>query len=251
MTGQLSGRLAGKRAFITAAAQGIGRATAETFLREGAQVIATDINMDILNQLNELDGDVITEHLDARDSAAISDAAERHGAVDILFNCAGFVHNGSILDSTEDEWDFAFDLNVKSMYRVTKAFLPAMLANGGGSIVNTSSVASAAKGIVSRCIYSASKAAVTGLTKSIAADYVGQGVRCNAIAPGTVDTPSLGDRINAAPDPEQQRRDFIARQPMGRLGTAQEVANLVLYLASDDSAFCTGQLYTIDGGVSM
>ena len=246
----MSGRLAGKRAFITAAAQGIGRATAETFLREGAQVIATDINMDILDQLNG-QGDVIVEHLDALDGAAIKAAAQRHGAVDILFNCAGFVHDGALLDSTEEEWDFAFDLNVKSMYRVCRAFLPAMLENGGGSIINTSSIASAAKGIVSRCIYSASKAAVTGLTKSIAADYVGQGIRCNAIAPGTIDTPSLGDRINAAADPEQQRRDFIARQPMGRLGTAQEVANLVLFLASDESAFCTGQLYTVDGGVLM
>ena len=250
----MSGRLAGKRAFITAAAQGIGRATAETFLREGAQVIATDINMDILSELDGQSGaggDVITQQLDARNGAAIQAAAERHGAVDILFNCAGYVHNGTLLEATEEDWDFAFDLNVKSMFRVSRAFLPAMLENGGGSIVNTSSVASAMKGIPSRCIYSASKAAVTGLTKSIAADYVGQGVRCNAIAPGTVDTPSLGDRINAAEDPVQQRKDFIARQPMGRLGTAQEVANLVLFLASDDSAFCTGQVYTIDGGVVM
>ena len=246
----MSGRLAGKRAFITAAAQGIGRATAETFLREGAQVIATDINTDILGELASGGGNVITEQLNARDGAAIKAVAARHGAVDILFNCAGFVHNGTLLESSEEEWDFAFDLNVKSMYRVTRAFLPAML-EGGGSIINTSSIASAAKGIVSRCIYSASKAAVTGLTKSIAADYVAQGIRCNAIAPGTIDTPSLGDRINAADDPDQQRRDFIERQPMGRLGTAQEVANLVLFLASDESAFCTGQLYTVDGGVLM
>ncbi len=244
----MSGRLVGKRAFITAAAQGIGRATAETFLREGAEVIATDINMEILS---ELSGNVITEKLDARDDIAIQYAAERHSAVDILFNCAGYVHNGTLLESTEEEWDFAFDLNVKSMYRVTKAFLPAMIENGGGSIINTSSVASAVKGIVSRCIYSATKAAVMGLTKSIAADYVSQGIRCNAIAPGTIDTPSLGDRINAAPDPAQQRKDFIARQPMSRLGTAQEVANLVLFLASDESAFCTGQLYAVDGGVVM
>ncbi len=246
----MSGRLAGKRAFITAAAQGIGRATTETFLREGAQVIATDINMDILGELEGRDNLTI-EQLDARDGAAIQAAADRHGAVDILFNCAGYVHNGTLLEATEEDWDFAFDLNVKSMYRMCRAFLPAMLENGGGSIVNTSSVASAMKGIVSRCVYSSSKAAVTGLTKSIAADYVGQGVRCNAIAPGTVDTPSLGDRINAADDPVQQRKDFIARQPMGRLGTAQEVANLVLFLASDESAFCTGQVYTIDGGVVM
>ena len=244
----MSGRLAGKKAFITAAAQGIGRATAETFLREGAEVIATDINTEILSQLS---GNVITEHLDARDNIKIQEAASRHGAVDILFNCAGYVHNGTLLESTEEDWDFAFDLNVKSMYRVTKAFLPAMIENGGGSIINTSSVASAVKGIVNRCVYSATKAAVTGLTKSLAADYVSQGIRCNAIAPGTIDTPSLGDRINAAPDPEQQRKDFIARQPMGRLGTAQEVANLVLFLASDESAFCTGQLYAVDGGVVM
>ena len=244
----MSGRLAGKKAFITAAAQGIGRATAETFLREGAEVIATDINTDILSQLS---GNVITEHLDARDNIKIQEAAARHGAVDILFNCAGYVHNGTLLESTEEDWDFAFDLNVKSMYRVTKSFLPAMIENGGGSIINTSSVASAVKGIVSRCVYSATKAAVTGLTKSLAADYVSQGIRCNAIAPGTIDTPSLGDRINAAPDPEQQRKDFIARQPMGRLGTAQEVADLVLFLASDESAFCTGQLYAVDGGVVM
>ena len=244
----MSGRLAGKKAFITAAAQGIGRATAETFLREGAEVIATDINTDILSQLS---GNVITEHLDARDNIKIQEAAARHGAVDILFNCAGYVHNGTLLESTEEDWDFAFDLNVKSMYRVTKAFLPAMIENGGGSIINTSSVASAVKGIVNRCVYSATKAAVTGLTKSLAADYVSQGIRCNAIAPGTIDTPSLGDRINAAPDPERQRKDFIARQPMGRLGTAQEVAHLVLFLASDESAFCTGQLYAVDGGVVM
>ena len=244
----MSGRLAGKKAFITAAAQGIGRATAETFLREGAEVIATDINTDILSQLS---GNVITEQLDARDKIKIQEAAARHGAVDILFNCAGYVHNGTLLESTEEDWDFAFDLNVKSMYRVTKAFLPAMIENGGGSIINTSSVASAVKGIVSRCVYSATKAAVTGLTKSLAADYVSQGIRCNAIAPGTIDTPSLGDRINAAPDHEQQRKDFIARQPMGRLGTAQEVADLVLFLASDESAFCTGQLYAVDGGVVM
>ena len=244
----MSGRLAGKKAFITAAAQGIGRATAETFLREGAEVIATDINTDILSQLS---GNVITEHLDARDNIKIQEAAARHGAVDILFNCAGYVHNGTLLESTEEDWDFAFDLNVKSMYRVTKAFLPAMIENGGGSIINTSSVASAVKGIVNRCVYSATKAAVTGLTKSLAADYVSQGIRCNAIEPGTIDTPSLGDRINAAPDPEQQRKDFIARQPMGRLGTAQEVAHLVLFLASDESAFCTGQLYAVDGGVVM
>lgn len=246
----MSGRLAGKTAFITAAAQGIGRATAETFLAEGARVIATDINMEILSEL-EGQGDVVLERLDAMNPDDIAAAATRHGAVDILFNCAGFVHNGTLLESTEDDWDLAMNLNAKSMYRVTKAFLPAMIANGGGAIVNTCSVASSVKGIVSRCVYSVSKAAVAGLTKSVAADYVGQGIRCNAIAPGTVDTPSLGDRINEASDPVQQRKDFIARQPMGRLGTAQEVANLVLFLASDEADFCTGQIYLVDGGVAL
>jgi 2-keto-3-deoxy-L-fuconate dehydrogenase len=246
----MSARLAGKTAIITAAAQGIGRATAETFLAEGARVIATDINMDILSEL-EGTGDVVIEKLDAMNPADITAAAERHGAVDILFNCAGFVHNGSLLESNEEEWDFAMDLNAKSMYRMTKAFLPAMIAAGGGSIINTCSVASSVKGIVNRCIYSVSKAAVAGLTKSVAADYVGQGIRCNAIAPGTIDTPSLGDRINAADDPVQQRIDFIDRQPMKRLGSAQEVANLVLFLASDDSSFCTGQIYLVDGGVAL
>lgn len=246
----MSGRLAGKSAIITAAAQGIGRATAETFLAEGARVIATDINMEILSEL-EGQGDVVLEKLDAMNPDDIIAAAERHGAVDILFNCAGFVHNGSLLEASEDDWDLAMDLNVKSMYRMTKAFLPAMIANGGGAIVNTCSVASHVKGIPSRCVYSVSKAAVAGLTKSVAADYVGQGIRCNAIAPGTVDTPSLGDRINEAADPVQQRKDFVARQPMGRLGTAQEVANLVLYLASDEAAFSTGQIYLVDGGVAL
>jgi 2-keto-3-deoxy-L-fuconate dehydrogenase len=246
----MSGRLAGKSAIITAAAQGIGRATAEAFLAEGARVIATDVNMEILGELAGR-GEVVLERLDATNPDDIAAAAERHGAVDILFNCAGFVHNGTLLESTEDEWDLAMDLNVKSMYRMTRAFLPAMIEAGGGSIINTCSVASAVKGIPNRCVYSVSKAAVAGLTKSVAADYVGQNIRCNAIAPGTIDTPSLGDRIDAADDPAQQRRDFIARQPMKRLGSAQEVANLVLFLASDEAGFCTGQIYLVDGGVAL
>jgi 2-keto-3-deoxy-L-fuconate dehydrogenase len=246
----MSGRLAGKTAFITAAAAGIGRASAEAFLREGARVIATDIDMAKLSGL-EGKGDVITEKLDVLDADAIADAAARHGAVDILFSNAGYVHNGSLLNSTEDDFDFAYNMNVRSMYRVTRAFLPAMIDSGGGSIVMTSSIASSLKGIVNRCVYSATKAAVAGLMKSIAADYVGQGIRCNAIAPGTIDTPSLNDRINQADDPVAQKKAFIARQPMMRLGTAEEVANLVLFLASDEASFCTGQIYMVDGGVIM
>ncbi len=241
----MAGRLEGKTAIITAAGQGIGRASAEAFLREGAKVIATDITED---KLACLDG-AVTRRLDVLDPAAIAQAAGEIGAVDILFNCAGFVHHGSVLEASEEDWDFAFDLNVKAMFRTIRAFLPAMLENGGGSIINMSSVASSEKGIVNRCVYGASKAAVVGLTKSVAADYVGRGVRCNALAPGTVDTPSLGDRINAFEDPEQARRDFIARQPMGRLGRADEIASLAVYLASDEAVFCTGRVWAIDGGI--
>ena len=241
----MSGRLAGKTALITAAGQGIGRASAEAFLREGARVIATDLAAD---KLAGLDG-AETAALDVLDAAQIAAAAQAHGPVDILFNCAGFVHHGALLEASEADWDFAFDLNVKAMFRMSQAFLPGMLERGGGSIINMSSVASSEKGIVNRCVYGASKAAVIGLTKSIAADYVGQGIRCNALAPGTVDTPSLGDRINAFEDPEQARKDFIARQPMGRLGRADEVAELAVYLASDDSVFCTGRVWAIDGGI--
>lgn len=241
----MAGRLEGKTAIITAAGQGIGRASAEAFLREGAKVIATDITED---KLAGLDG-AVTRRLDVLDPAAIAQAAGEIGAVDILFNCAGFVHHGSVLEASEEDWDFAFDLNVKAMFRTIRAFLPAMLENGGGSIINMSSVASSEKGIVNRCVYGASKAAVVGLTKSVAADYVGRGVRCNALAPGTVDTPSLGDRINAFEDPEQARRDFIARQPMGRLGRADEIASLAVYLASDEAVFCTGRVWAIDGGI--
>jgi 2-keto-3-deoxy-L-fuconate dehydrogenase len=246
----MTGRLAGKKAIITAAAQGIGRATAEAFLAEGAEVIATDINMDLLTDLADRPRTKI-DQLDALDPTAIEAAAKRHGTVDILFNCAGFVHHGTILDAQDDEWDFAFELNVKAMYRMSRAFLPAMIENGGGAIINMSSVASSVKGIVDRCVYGTTKAAVIGLTKSIAADYVGQGIRCNAICPGTVDTPSLQGRIDAFDDPVQARAEFIARQPMGRLGNAEEIAALAIYLGSDDASYTTGQAYLIDGGITI
>ncbi len=249
----MSLRLKGKTALVTAAAQGIGRATALAFAAEGAQVYATDLNA---AKLAEIVGPGIrTMALDVRDTAAVQAAAAAIGAVDILFNCAGFVHQGSVLEATEAEWDFAFDLNVKSMLRTTQAFLPGMLAKGGGSVINMASVASSVKGIVNRAIYGASKAAVIGLTKSIAADYATRGVRCNAICPGTVQSPSLDDRIAAnaaaAGSLEAARAAFIARQPMGRLGRADEIAALAVYLASEDSVFVTGQALVIDGGISL
>jgi 2-keto-3-deoxy-L-fuconate dehydrogenase len=243
----MGGRLQGKRCFVTAAGQGIGRATALAFAAEGAEVVATDINKALLAELSG----VTTARLDVTDTAAVLAAAKAHGPVDVLFNCAGFVHHGSVLDATEDEWNFAMNLNVKSLFRTCRAFLPGMIDQGGGAIINMASVAGSIKGIVNRNIYGTTKAAVIGFTKSIAADYVSKNVRCNAIAPGTVDTPSLGDRINAFADPVQARKDFIARQPMGRLGTAAEIGALAVYLASDDAAYCTGQVYVIDGGITI
>lgn len=239
--------LAGKVALVTAAAQGIGRATAERFAEAGAQVVATDINAGLLDGLRGCE----TRLLDVTDSAAVSALAADLGAVDVLFNCAGYVHHGSILDCDEAAWDFSFNLNVKSMYRTIHAFLPAMLAAGGASIINVSSVASSLKGVPNRFVYSATKAAVIGLTKAVAADFVTQGIRCNAICPGTVDTPSLQERLRATGDYERAHRDFIARQPMGRLGAAAEIAELALYLASDASAYTTGQCQVIDGGWSL
>ena len=239
--------LAGKVALVTAAAQGIGRATAERFAEAGAQVVATDINADFLDGLRGCE----TRLLDVTDSAAVAALAADLGAVDVLFNCAGYVHHGSILDCDEAAWDFSFNLNVKSMYRTIHAFLPAMLAAGGASIINMSSVASSLKGVPNRFVYSATKAAVIGLTKAVAADFVTQGIRCNAICPGTVDTPSLQERLRATGDYERAHRDFIARQPMGRLGAAAEIAELALYLASDASAYTTGQCQVIDGGWSL
>ncbi len=248
MTYQLS--LEGKTALITAAGQGIGRASAEAFAQAGASVIATDINETSLAELNAIDG-ITAWKLDATDPEDIKRVLSEAGRLDVLFNCAGFVHTGSILDSTEEDWDFAFDLNAKAMYRLCKTVLPGMLEQGKGSIINMSSVASSLKGVPNRFVYCASKAAVIGMTKAIAADYVTQGIRCNAICPGTVDSPSLHDRLRATGDYEAAREQFIARQPMGRVGDADEIAALAVYLASDASGFTTGQAHIIDGGWAL
>lgn len=239
-------RLAGKTALVTAAAQGIGRATAELFAAHGADVLATDTNTAALKQLQQCR----TAKLDVLLPDEITRIVAGAGEIDILFNCAGFVASGSLLDCTEAEWALSFDLNVTSMFRLIRAVLPQMLERRRGSIINMSSVASSVKGVVNRCVYSATKAAVIGLTKSIAADFVTSGVRCNAICPGTVDTPSLHQRLRASGDYDANLRAFIARQPMGRLGEPAEVAALALYLASDDSQFTTGQCHIIDGGWS-
>jgi len=245
----MSARLAGKTAFITAAGQGMGRAAALAFAREGAKVWATDINA---KTLAELDGKgVQTRVLDVTDEAAITKIGKEVGDIEILFNCAGIVHHGSILDATPKDWDQAFAVNVKSMYLVTRAFLPGMLRKNRGSIINMASVASSIRGLPNRFVYGASKAAVIGLTKAIAADYVAKGVRCNAICPGTVDTPSLQGRINAFADPVQARKDFVARQPMGRLGTVDDIMGILVFLASDESLFATGNAYSIDGGMTI
>ena len=245
----MAGRLQGKTAFITAAAQGMGRGAALAFAREGAQVWATDINGQALSSLKE--HAIRTRVLDATDEQAVQEAAKQAGDIDVLFNCAGIVHHGTILDCTPKDWATAFDVNVKSMYLVSRAFLPGMLRKGRGSIINMASVASSIRGLPNRFVYGATKAAVIGLTKAIAADYVKQGIRCNAVCPGTVDTPSLQGRINALPDPVQARKDFVARQPMGRLGTVDDVTGLLVFLASDESLFATGNAYSIDGGMTI
>ena len=247
-------RLAGKTAFITAAGQGIGRATAIAFAAEGARVIATDINAAALASLSQ-EIACSTYVLDVTNAQSVRDVADAAGPVDVLFNAAGFVHAGSLLDCTEDEWTFAFDLNVRSQFRTIKAFLPGMLSNGGGSIINMASVASSVKGVPNRFAYCASKGAVIGLTRSVAADFVSQNIRCNAICPGTVDSPSLRQRISEQAEREGRSTDevyaaFAARQPMGRIGTAEEIAQLALYLGSSASGFTTGTAQIIDGGWS-
>ena len=239
-------RLKGKTAFCTASGAGIGLATVRAFAAEGARVIATDLNAKAVEALNA-EG-IEAYRLDVTDGAAVKAMAEKVGAVDILFNCAGFVHAGTILDCDEDAFDFSVELNVKSLYRMTRAFLPAMLDNGGGSIVNIASVASSIIAAPNRFVYGATKAAVIGITKSVAADYVTRGIRCNAICPATVESPSLEQRMRAQGDYEAARAAFIARQPMGRIGKPEEIAALAVYLASDESAFMTGQAISIDGG---
>ena len=244
------GRLSGKTALVTAAGQGIGRATALAMAAEGARVLATDINGTALDDLaGAANGDLQTALLDVRDDAAVLEVVGSADA-DVLFNCAGFVHNGTVLDATREEWDFAFDLNVTSMFRTIRAALPGMLERGSGSIINISSAASSIIGAPNRFVYGTTKAAVIGLTKSVARDYITRGVRCNAICPGTVDSPSLHDRLRATGDYEAAMTAFVARQPMGRIGTPEEIAALAIYLASDESAFTTGQTHIIDGGWS-
>jgi 2-keto-3-deoxy-L-fuconate dehydrogenase len=250
----MSQRLAGKTALVTAAGQGIGRATAEAFAREGAKVIAADINDDALSTLARIDG-ITARHLDVTDASAVAALVGGLPPLQVLFNGAGFVHAGSILDCDDAAWDFSFDLNVRSMYRLIRATLPAMLAQGSGSIINMASVASSIKGAPNRFVYGATKAAVIGMTKAIAADFITRGIRCNAICPGTVESPSLHQRIEAQAKASGQNIDavqaaFVARQPMGRIGRTEEIAALAVYLASDESAFTTGTTQVIDGGWS-
>jgi 2-keto-3-deoxy-L-fuconate dehydrogenase len=242
----MTDRLAGKTAVVTAAAQGMGRAAALAFAREGARVIATDVNMDVLSGI--AGPSIEVRRLDVLSPEAIAAFAADIPTPQVLFNCAGVVHGGSILECTEEDWDFAFSLNARAQFRMIKALLPGMIDAGGASIVNMASVASSVVGVPNRFVYGASKAAVIGLTKAVAADFVTRGIRCNAICPGTVDSPSLHERMRAQGDYETARKAFIARQPMGRLGTAEEVAELCVFLASDESAFMTGTISVIDGG---
>lgn len=247
----MAGRLKSKVALLTAAGQGIGRATALAFADEGASVWATDINQSALDELAKERSSILTRRLDVLDAQAIEALVAEIGRVDILFNCAGYVHHGTILDCAEKDWDFSFDINVKSMYRTCRAVLPGMLAAGRGNIVNMSSGASSIKAAANRFVYGSTKAAVIGLTKAIALDFIRQGIRCNAICPGTVHSPSLEQRIAASGNFEKAQAEFVARQPLGRLGRPEEIAALAVYLASDESSFTTGQIHIIDGGWSL
>ncbi len=243
-------RLQGKTALITAAGQGIGYASAIAMAKEGATVWATDVNPALLDKFRGV-ANVHTAALDVMDKQAIQTVAAKIPVIDVLFNCAGFVHAGTVMEATDEDWQFAFDLNVRSQFWMIQAVLPKMLSKQKGSIINMASIASSVRGLPNRFVYGASKAAVIGLTKAVAADYVTQGIRCNAVCPGTVDTPSLQDRINAYEDPAEARKNFIARQPMGRLATAEEIAPVVTFLASDESSFSTGNVYSVDGGMTI
>ena len=247
----MSKRLEGKQALITAAGQGIGRATAIAFYNEGAKVYATDINEKTLNTLNKEHPDIDIYKLDSTNKADVEKYCSLLKNIDVLFNAVGFVHHGTILECQETDWDFSFDVNIKSMYFMTKEILPKMIEQNKGNIINVSSIASSLKGLPNRFVYGTTKAAIIGFTKSIASDFLKNNIRCNAIAPGTVHTPSWEDRVKAAANPEQAKKDFIARQPMGRLGTAEEIATLAIYLASDESDFVTGITHSIDGGMSI
>ena len=243
-------RLKGKTVLVTAAGQGIGRAAALAMAAEGATVWATDINAQLLEGFSGIAG-VHTALLDVMDKSLIQAAVAGMPAFDVLFHCAGYFHSGTVLQATDEDWDFAFNLNVRSQFWMIQAVLPAMLARGKGSIINMASIASSVRGLPNRFIYGASKAAVVGLTKAVAADYVAQGIRCNAVCPGTVETPSLQDRINSQPDPVEARKQFIARQPMGRIARADEIAPVVVFLASDESSFSTGNVFSVDGGMTI
>jgi len=247
----MSGRLEGKKILVTAAGQGIGKATAIAFHKEGAHVIATDLNDKTLADLNKEYPEIKVQKLDSTDNNAILEFTKTLDRVDVLFNAVGFVHHGTILECDEKDWDFSSNVNVKSMYFMCKAILPLMIKQNGGSIINISSCASSFKGFPNRFVYGTTKGAVIGLTKAIAADFVKKNIRCNSIAPGTVYSPSWQDRVNQSPDPVQAKKDFIARQPMGRLGTAEEIAAVAVYLASDDSTFTTGSTIHVDGGISI
>ena len=247
----MSGRLEGKKILVTAAGQGIGKATAIAFQKEGAHVTATDLNDKTLADLNKEYPEIKVQKLDSTDNNAILEFTKTLDRVDVLFNAVGFVHHGTILECDEKDWDFSSNVNVKSMYFMFKAILPLMIKQNGGSIINISSCASSFKGVPNRFVYGTTKGAVIGLTKAIAADFVKQNIRCNSIAPGTVYSPSWQDRVNQSPDPVQAKKDFIARQPMGRLGTAEEIAAVAVYLASDDATFTTGSTIHVDGGISI